>query len=328
MKIEISARGNYIFHGVTPIAGDDGLVYTVDCENPYTAIANAAGILHSMECTLEREYRDSFSQWCETTIPLRCATHVGVCANTLVRLNDRSFGITHTDSNGGVSVDVSDCNLKLAVFVEGLDGCGKSYLLSQLKQSLPNADEFAFFGEMGSVATPYSTPNNIKADVLHCRAQSDCPARDAHYTFAERWHQASMLVADSEVKGAFIDRSWLTALNYQGLEDPTQLPWIIDQGIAFNKYLMDNGWLPIYIVLTNHPYRTNETDSLERRMGDKAIIYRLLAGDPIDVDVLESDDVMQCCTLIDHHLDRLPVFGCSNRKASAYLEKLYARKGL
>lgn len=328
MKIEITARGSYKFHGVTPVAEKDGLVYTVDYENPYAAIATAAGVLHSMECTLEREYRDGFSQWCEDSIPLRCTTHVGECAKALMRLYDGHRGVTNVDGTGGVDIRVTGCDLKLAVFVEGLDGCGKSYLLQQLKQNLPNSEQFAFFGEMGSVATPYSTPNNIKADVLHCRAQSDCAARDAHYTFAERWHQASMLVADTTVKGAFIDRSWLTAVNYQGLEDPKQVPWIIDQGAAFNKYLMDHGWLPVYIVLTNHPYRTNETDSLERRMGDKAIIYRLLAGDPIDVDILESDDVMQCCTLIDHHLDRLPVFGCSNQQAGIYLEGLYARKGL
>lgn len=328
MKIEITANGNYVFHGVTPVAGNDGLVYTIDCENPYAAIATAACVLHSMECTLDREFKSSFDQWRETTVPLRCSTHVGECAKALMWLLDGYRGMMHADGQGGVSIRVSDCDLKLAIFVEGLDGCGKSQLITDLKCELPNAEQFAFFSEMGSVATPYSTPNNIKADVLHCRAQSDCAARDAHYTFAERWHQASMLVADSTVKGALIDRSWLTAVNYQGLEDPKQVPWILEQGIAFNKYLMDNGWLPVYIVLTNHPYRTNETDSLERRMGEKAIIYRLLAGDPIDLNVLESDDVMNCCMMIDNRLEQLPVFGCSNLEASKYLRGLYARKGL
>ena len=328
MKIEITAHGNYVFHGVKPVAEKDGLVYTVDYENPYAAIAAAAGILHSMECTLDREIRDSFEQWRETTIPLRCTTHVGECAKALMWLLDCRCGIMHADGKGGVGIRASDCDLKLAVFVEGLDGCGKSQLISDLKGALPDAEQYAFFSEMGSVTTPYSTPNNIKVDVLHCRAQSDCPARDAHYTFAERWHQASMLVADTTVKGAFIDRSWLTAVNYQGLEDPKQVPWILEQGVAFNKYLMDHGWLPVYIVLTNHPYRTDETDSLERRMGEKAIIYRLLAGDPIDLNVLESDDVMNCCMLIDNRLEQLPVFGCTNQKASTYLESLYARKGL
>lgn len=328
MKIEITARGKYVFHGIMPIAEKDGLVYTAEHENPFKAIALAAGVLHSMECTLEREFRDSFDQWRETAIPLRCTTHVGECAKALMWLLDGRLGVTHTDDSGGVDITASECDLKLAVFIEGLDGCGKSQLITELKSTLPNADQFAFFSEMGSVATRYSTPHNVKADVLHCRAQSDCAARDAHYTFAERWHQASMLVTDSTVKGAFIDRSWLTAVNYQGLEDPKQVPWILDQGIAFNKYLMDNGWLPVYIVLTNHPYRTNETDSLERRMGDKGIIYRLLAGDPVDVDVLESDDVMQCCTLIEDKLDQLPVFGCTNQKAGTYLGHLYARKGL
>lgn len=328
MKIEITARGNYVFHGVTPNVGNDGLVYTVDCENPYTAIATAAGVLHSMECTLDRSAREGFDLWRERAIPSRCITHAGTCAEAMLWLYNGRHGISHMDGSGSVGVVVTDCEFKLAVFIEGLDGCGKTELLKSIRASLPNSEEYAFICEMGSVATPYSTPHNIKADVLHCRAQSDCAVRDAHYTFAERWHQASMLVADSTVKGAFIDRSWLTAVNYQGLEDPRQVPWILDQGIAFNKYLMDNGWLPIYIVLTNHPFRTDETDSLERRMGDKGIIYRLLAGDPVDVTVLESDDVMQCCMLIEDKLNLLPVFGCTVQRAGTILGCLHAREGL
>jgi hypothetical protein len=33
MKIEITAHGNYVFHGVKPVVGKDGLVYTADYEN-------------------------------------------------------------------------------------------------------------------------------------------------------------------------------------------------------------------------------------------------------------------------------------------------------
>lgn len=328
MKIEITASGNYYFTDVDTSDKNDIRKYAVYHENPFTAIREAAVILHAMECTLDRSTRESFDLWRERTIPSRCITNTGACAEAMMWLFNGRCGITHTDGNGGVNITASECSKKLAIFIEGLDGCGKTQLLSDVRKSLPNPEEFAFLAEMGSHTTPYSTPHNIKADVLHCRAQSDCAARDAHYTFAERWHQASMLVSDKNVKGAFIDRSWLTAITYQGLEDPKQASWILDQGEMFNKYLIDNGWLPIYIVLTNHPYRTDETDSLERRMGEKAIIYRVLAGDPVDFNVLESDDVVTCCMLVDDRRDVLPAFGCSNVKASVYLGSMYAREGL
>lgn len=328
MKIEIKVHGNYMFVGMSPKIVDKTAIITIEHQNLYHAFIGATHAIYTIDGIVDKESLESLKEWRERTWPRGCERNVSDMMRTLIKLYNRETGFIHNDGAGGVSINIVDCEYKLAIFVEGLDGCGKSELLKTIRASMANPDEYAFFSEMGSVPTRYSTPHNIKADVLHCRAESDCPARDAHYTFAERWHQASMLVADKTVKGAFIDRSWLTAVNYQGLEDPKQVPWILDQGIAFNKYLIDNGWLPIYIVLTNHPFRTNETDSLERRMGDKGIIYRLLAGDPIDVTVLESDDVMQCCTLIEDKLYKLPIFGCGVNEAAEMLRGLHERQGL
>lgn len=155
------------------------------------------------------------------------------------------------------------------VFIEGGDGVGKSTLIAKFSQCRTLAE----MGSIPSDKNPYLPLYNTKQLVLGERARVPCPSRDMHYTFAERWHIWTSIVNAPTASFTLCDRSWLSGLVYQGSEGLELVHLIKNEGRRLDKYLRDNKYLPIYLVLNNAPYRTDVTDSLETGMDEKRRLY-------------------------------------------------------
>lgn len=203
---------------------------------------------------------------------------------------------------------------ELALFVDGVDGSGKSFLVNQFT----GRDDVCVTYELGSIHKPHLPHYNTKQLILAGRSQSACPARDSHYAFAERWHAWSLLVKEPRL--VLSDRSWISTLFYQGIEDTSLITDIVNEGHRFTNHLYRNGKFPLYLLLTNDPYTTPSTDSLECMLAEKHILYRMAAGMPVDETTLAQYDVLSTYTWIDYA--KLPIHGMPNTEIKKLIDMI------
>ena len=174
---------------------------------------------------------------------------------------------------------------KTIVFIEGPDGVGKSSLIA----AFPQCRTVAEMGSIPSSANMYLPETNTKQLVLKERSRVPCPSRDMHYTFAERWHIWTSVVDHPELQFTLCDRSWITGYIYQGLEEPRLYHIIKNEGLRLDRYLRQNRFLPIYLVLNNPPYRDDVSDSLEHQMDEKKKLYKSINME--DFFIFKTDNV-------------------------------------
>ncbi|MGL5553110.1 MAG: hypothetical protein ACRDCV_12465 [Plesiomonas shigelloides] len=152
---------------------------------------------------------------------------------------------------------------RFIIFIDGPDNTGKTTLVNAiLKEADGNAYGLAEF-----TSDPEAGVTNSEQFKAFSKFMTECqmPEVDAHITFANRHFNISKMLKDENAQDKLIvcDRSWLTAFAYQGQQSKELREEIYRMGLAFNKRLVDNGLIPIYILLTNDSYSEKGDEHLE-----------------------------------------------------------------
>lgn len=277
--------------------------------NPYRIFNTAAlymRCINTNNAVVNREYKT----WCD--IHLDGLPSAGAAAKLLLELIRSGNSISFAADDLSVEMQLVYSRSELVIFVDGVDGSGKSTVVS----SFANRNDVCVTYELGSTPLGHLPTYCTKQLILSCRAQSRCPTRDFHYAFAERWHAWSNLIDTDKL--VLSDRSWISTLVYQGIEAPNIITDIMAEGKRLTNYLYKNGKFPIYLLLTNDPYIMPSRDSLESMLVEKHIIYRMVAGLPVDDMTLAQYGVLNDYACIDYSV--LPILGIHNTEITALID--------
>lgn len=279
--------------------------------SPYQIFFSMSQVMLTI-ATTEPLVTRAYKEWCSTLfdgIP-----YDGASSRVLLELIRNRNCLRFEMDDFVVELSVIYRPEELALFVDGVDGSGKSFLVNQFT----DRDDICITYELGSINKSHLPHYNTKQLILAGRSQSHCPTRDSHYAFAERWHAWSLLV--NEPRLVLSDRSWISTLFYQGIEDTSIITDIVNEGHRFTQYLYRNGKFPLYLLLTNDPYNTPSTDSLECMLAEKHILYRMAAGMPVDETTHAQYDVLRYFTWVDYN--KLPVHGMPNTEIKALIDMI------
>lgn len=279
--------------------------------NPYEIFFSAYEMMITIS-TVEPLVSRAYKEWCSNLFgdPNKVGCLSSVLHDLIVNRNRLQFEM----DDFVVELELTYRPDEIALFIDGVDGGGKSFLVNQFT----DREDVCISYELGSIWKPHLPIYNTKQLILAGRAQSACAIRDAHYAFAERWHAWSQLV--NEPRFVLSDRSWLSTLIYQGIEDHSIINDIVNEGFKFTEHIYRSGKFPLFIVLVNEPYTTPSTDSLECMLAEKHILYRMLGGVPIDETTFVQYDVLKKYSWVDYA--KLPILGMLNTNAKDFIDKI------
>lgn len=204
---------------------------------------------------------------------------------------------------------IMDPTDRFAFFIEGPDGVGKTHAIENLNFGVDL--EFGHLCEFGEDPLCPGVEQTAKQITLQCMADHVNPMRDAMLTFADRYKNMRYY-NDPSYQFFIVDRSWLTAVVYQGGNDVDVRAVIHVLGNDFTERLMRMGIMPIVILLRNPPYVTKSDDALDRNGEDVARAYvkaSIMANDSgcIMLQSTSADVDFTIGSILRHHTKLLEV---------------------
>lgn len=183
-----------------------------------------------------------------------------------------SVNITHASCNADLDWYWSVNNYRLAFFIEGCDGVGKTTVLDAFDKST-----YLHLAEYSSSRCAVDKSEKFKAFGADLSNNMN-PLSTAMLTFANRYFNFETVLAHPLMDHRIIisDRSWLTAYAYQGQKDARVREQIWNMGMEFNDWLIANKIIPIYVILSNKPHVKKNDESLDSLSDGAAQYYEEL----------------------------------------------------
>lgn len=164
----------------------------------------------------------------------------------------------------GSNMETIDCyfstdEYRVAFFVEGPDGVGKTSVFKDFQHGV-----YSHMAEFSSEKSDVHNSDQFKP-FSQIMSNHQMTLTTAMLTFANRYFNFENYIKTWELRQEIIisDRSWLTALAYQGQSSEAAREIIFKMGMEFNNWLISNKIIPVYIILTNPPYVSKGDESLD-----------------------------------------------------------------